>query len=221
MKCIIISILIISSVSLAINIAFVIYIVVSKIKLKRREGKVGGTDTEKADSKKKKEKTIKDIGLNLPVWISVFAMLVSLSSFVYSLCIRIKGDAEWGFDLNGALIGVLALLVTLLVSWQIFNYISFEKRIKDDVEERIGKIESVFNMKPPYLFIESAKINSLKNKDSFVCSVYREFPDKNVVWFGDGIYVFLKNYNEKEVKDMIEKIEKENKEEGIISTITF
>ena len=45
-------------------------------------------------------------------------------------------------DVLSFLVAVLGILVTMLIGWQIFNYIEIEKKINKKVEDKIGKAKT-------------------------------------------------------------------------------
>lgn len=65
------------------------------------------------------------------VWISGVSLLLS----VIAVCVSVWRSPELSFDYQGVLVGVLSLLVTMLVGFQIYNSI--------DVNRKISEIEKV------------------------------------------------------------------------------
>lgn len=65
------------------------------------------------------------------VWISGASLLLS----VIAVCVSVWRSPELSFDYQGVLVGVLSLLVTMLVGFQIYNSI--------DVNRKISEIEKV------------------------------------------------------------------------------
>lgn len=61
--------------------------------------------------------------INWSLWLSVVAIILSIFSFFIS-----EGTLQ--FDSVNFIIGVLAILVTALIGWQIFNVIQFENRFE-------------------------------------------------------------------------------------------
>lgn len=66
-----------------------------------------------------------------PIWISVVSLLLS----VIAVCVAVWRSPELSFDYQGVIVGVLSLLVTVLVGFQIYNSI--------DVNRKMGKIEDI------------------------------------------------------------------------------
>lgn len=59
----------------------------------------------------------------ISIWLSLIALLLSIIAAFRTTPM----EADW----MGILVGILALLVTLLVGWQIFNIISINKQVHD------------------------------------------------------------------------------------------
>lgn len=66
-----------------------------------------------------------------PIWISTVSLLLS----VIAVCVAVWRSPELSFDYQGVIVGVLSLLVTVLVGFQIYNSI--------DVNRKMGKIEDI------------------------------------------------------------------------------
>lgn len=67
------------------------------------------------------------------IWMSTIAFIVSIGS----ICISVYRTNNLGFDYMGFLIGILALLVTLLLSWNIYSAI--------DQKSMMDKLKSIEN----------------------------------------------------------------------------
>ena len=72
---------------------------------------------------------------SLALFFSFMAILIS----VVSICVACPRNQELGFDYQGVLVGVLSLLVTVLVGWNIYTIIDI-KNTKDKIDEAIRKI---------------------------------------------------------------------------------
>lgn len=60
--------------------------------------------------------------------ISIVSVVISVITFVCLFCIRFS---EFNVDWYGFLVGILALLVTVLIGWQVFNAIQMQNTLKD------------------------------------------------------------------------------------------
>lgn len=66
--------------------------------------------------------------------LSIAAIICS----VVAICVSLPSVPELGIDYIGVIVGILSLLVTMLIGWQIYNVITIDKKID-------GKIEQVSN----------------------------------------------------------------------------
>ena len=67
---------------------------------------------------------------SLALFFSFMAILIS----VVSICVACPRNQELGFDYQGVLVGVLSLLVTVLVGWNLYTIIDI-KNTKDKIDE--------------------------------------------------------------------------------------
>lgn len=73
----------------------------------------------------------------LSVWISLLSLLLS----VIAVCVAVWRSPELGFDYQGVLVGVLSLLVTVLIGWQICNFMYINKKVSsiDKIAKEVTK----------------------------------------------------------------------------------
>lgn len=71
--------------------------------------------------------------------------ILSIVSFLFSLIVLCKCfprlieiPNETGFDYIGLIVGILALLVTMLIGWQIYNALSLEQKVSNIKKEYDG-----------------------------------------------------------------------------------
>lgn len=62
--------------------------------------------------------------------------IVALTMSVASVCVACFRTGDLGFDYQGVIVGILALLVTALIGWQIYSTIAMEERMRK-IAERI------------------------------------------------------------------------------------
>lgn len=62
--------------------------------------------------------------------------IVALTMSVASVCVACFRTGDLGFDYQGVIVGVLSLLVTALIGWQIYSTIAMEERMRK-IAERI------------------------------------------------------------------------------------
>ena len=60
--------------------------------------------------------------------LSIAAIICS----VVAICVSLPSAPELGIDYIGVIVGILSLLVTMLIGWQIWNTIAIEKKIKKE-----------------------------------------------------------------------------------------
>lgn len=70
------------------------------------------------------------------IWI-LFGTSVLLS--IASICISLLRSEPLTWDGMSALVGILSLLVTLLLGWQIYTFIDIENKIKRTIKEEFDK----------------------------------------------------------------------------------
>ena len=58
-------------------------------------------------------------------WLSIAASICS----VVAICVSLPSAPELGMDYIGVIVGILSLLVTMLIGWQIWNVIAIDKKI--------------------------------------------------------------------------------------------
>ena len=63
--------------------------------------------------------------------LSIAAIICS----VVAICVSLPSAPELGMDYIGAIVGILSLLVTMLIGWQIWNVIAIDKKVKDEVKQ--------------------------------------------------------------------------------------
>ena len=70
--------------------------------------------------------------------LSSVAVLISL----VAICVACPHKAELGFDYQGVIVGVLSLLVTILIGWQIYTFIDINKKSKELEEAKTAALIS-------------------------------------------------------------------------------
>lgn len=85
---------------------------------------------------------------------------------IYYLCNNYPNTECLGIDYNGMLIGILSILVTLLIGWQILNYFQIEKKFECLVNEKIEK----FGEDCKYVLNGIVRINIYNNAMSGSCA---------------------------------------------------
>lgn len=73
-----------------------------------------------------------DRNRNWIAWIALGLSVIAIVISIIAICISCPHIPELGFDYQGIIIGVLSLLVTILLGWQIYSAIY----IKDSLKKR-------------------------------------------------------------------------------------
>lgn len=63
--------------------------------------------------------------------LSIAAIICS----VVAICVSLPSAPELGIDYIGVIVGILSLLVTMLIGWQIWNVIAIDKKIRNEVNK--------------------------------------------------------------------------------------
>ena len=72
--------------------------------------------------------------------LSLTAIILS----IIAICIAYTHTKSLSWDIAGTLVGILSMLVTVLIGWQIYNYISFEKKAQTIIKNELNKLEDKF-----------------------------------------------------------------------------
>lgn len=75
--------------------------------------------------------------------ITLILSAISIMVSVAALCRTYPHTSDLGMDYQGAIVGMLALLVTILIGWQIYTAINVKEELKDikDLRREINKQE--------------------------------------------------------------------------------
>lgn len=74
-----------------------------------------------------------------PIWISVVSLLLS----VVAVCVAVWRSPELSFDYQGVIVGVLSLLVTVLIGWQICYFVFIRKEINKEVDKKLRELSHI------------------------------------------------------------------------------
>lgn len=106
-------------------------------------------------------------------YISITLSIIAVSCSIATLIVVWNGSNEYlGFDSSafyGCLITVLSILVVVLMGWQIINYLSFEDRIRKEIEKSILSTDKKVDYK---LYILDKEIGAilLHSKANYITS---------------------------------------------------
>lgn len=69
-----------------------------------------------------------------PYWNTCLSIAAIIFSIV-AICVSLPSTPELGIDYIGVIVGILSLLVTMLIGWQIYNVIAIDKKIDSKIEK--------------------------------------------------------------------------------------
>lgn len=90
------------------------------------------------------------------IWISGVAIIVS----IVAVCVSNPRTTNLGFDYQGVIVGILSLLVTVLVGWQIYSVMDFNRKIKE-IERKSHIIQKIHE--------NSERINLINKSETEQC----------------------------------------------------
>lgn len=114
----------------------------------------------------------------ISIWLSSIALLLSF----FAACRTTPLEADW----IGILVGILALLTTVLLGWQISSYIGFKKDLIRDIEQEKEKLHESANKLDRII---DDKIDKSQN-DSFRKN---EYYMEGLMNYTDGYTLFINN----------------------------
>lgn len=123
----------------------------------------------------------------ISIWIGITALILS----IISICISAWRSPELSFDYQGVIVGVLSLLVTVILGWNIYTVIDIKNtrgeiyKLKELLEKQIQ--QSNENTK---LILRMEIIDSAEVLNAFTAN---EIPDSLVVMFKE--FYRIKNEN--------------------------
>ncbi len=148
-------------------------------------------------------KTEKNRDKNNILVISLIISAVAILLSIISLCISSPHIKQLDFDYQGITVDVLSLLVTVLIGWQIFNIIEFDRRIDKKINERENdlneRIVSQFNNK----FINLD--NKIINLDNKIINL-----DSKIMVKENGLTVYVDSLERKLVDSNRETVNEQN-----------
>ena len=74
--------------------------------------------------------------------LSIAAIICS----VVAICVSLPSAPELGIDYIGVIVGILSLLVTMLIGWQIWNVIAIDKKIDGKVKQTSDSLTESINV---------------------------------------------------------------------------
>lgn len=71
------------------------------------------------------------------IWISIAALAVGVAAIIIA-CPR---KEELGIDYMGVIVGILSLLVTCLIGYEVFRVFTFKKSVEKEVKKKLKNAE--------------------------------------------------------------------------------
>lgn len=114
--------------------------------------------------------------IGITIWLIILT-IISLAA----LCRTFYHNIQLDWDYSGILVGILALLCTVLIGWQIFSVVNlkdFEQKLKDDKKERENDTMQIMHQLFESISTVCAMIAAGSDKTSFAsmstyCDVLR------------------------------------------------
>lgn len=123
----------------------------------------------------------------ISIWIGITALTLSITS----ICISAWRSPELSFDYQGVIVGVLSLLVTVILGWNIYTVIDI-KNIRGEIHKLKGLLEKQIQQsnENTKLILRMEMIDSAEVLNAFTVN---EIPDSLVVMFKE--FHRIKNEN--------------------------
>lgn len=71
--------------------------------------------------------------------------IVAIVCSIVAICISLPTNKSLGIDYIGVIVGILSFLVTMLMGWQIYNAVTIEQKIKDEVNRISDSLKDEIN----------------------------------------------------------------------------
>jgi hypothetical protein len=150
--------------------------------------------------------------------VSIFISTISLIFSIISLCIFAYRPYNLEFDYIGVIVGVLSFLVTVILGWQIYNYLS----LRSEMEEMINKIIDDTTTKTTHAMIGylKARTSSLWGRTADLDSLDNAFEALKEVKLSKGIpsYDIALDFSIDRIIEHINEIKANNKSLSIIKS---
>lgn len=131
----------------------------------------------------------------------IFPIILGIINFVLLiplLCMHFPRiiDSNLGFDYMGIIVGVLSLLVTVLVGWNIFNTLEFKKEL-----EQIKK-----NSEEKEMMLNKLKKEIDDNFEEYSCKGYETFAEIGIEFAKISISILLPDNKKAAISNTIRNI---------------
>lgn len=144
--------------------------------------------------------------------LSIMAIVIS----VIAICTSLKSFELSETAYLGWVVSVLATLVTVLIGWQIFNYLYFEDKMKQFTKDKVEELDKSFKDVIADLFIDLSEDGSNKeNRVYYLAKVIPAYRDGNkdktvLKWIIESMSNYktlsLYTYNRAKIKVLISEL---------------
>jgi hypothetical protein len=80
-------------------------------------------------------------------WITIPLSIAAIIFSIMAICVSCPRELDLGFDYQGVIVGILSLLVTMLIGWQIYNLFmlksEMEKRMEEILNDKLRKLNHI------------------------------------------------------------------------------
>lgn len=106
---------------------------------------------------------------------------VSLLISVIAICIAGYRTPDLGFDYQGVIAGILSLLVTVLIGWQIYNAMEIKNEIKKEIDNNLSQFEkrslvAIINSQYTYIL-----------RDAYIAKTINDY-NRYILDLANGLY---------------------------------
>ena len=121
-------------------------------------------------------------------WISLTISIIATIISIIAICVSNPNKPELGFDYQGIIVGILALLVTILLGWQIYSSIFIEKKINSKIKKAIDA-RTEFMTKRVYINISNVYsamyLEAYRNADAAGMILYNDMKIMPAIYSGE------------------------------------
>ena len=117
-------------------------------------------------------------------YISIITSITALILSVIAVCVAAWRSPDLAFDYQGVIVGVLSLLVTALIGWQIFNVVEVNKKVSG-IKETASEVTNEIMDK--YSHTIKSYVITLDTFQLFYDSAYSMAIDRYIEAIDEGI----------------------------------
>lgn len=146
----------------------------------------------------------------------LFSVCMSGSSLLISIiaiCVAAWRSPDLGFDYQGLIVGVLSLLVTVLIGWQIYGSVSLEKKMDNKINDALESHSELIKERV-YLNVStiyaSMYMEAYRHLDISGMILYNEMRVKPAIYSGDELIAKSVISNAKDIVSLVKKDTEKN-----------